>query len=47
MQFLGILLKYQLEGRYPENEMDLPGKELSEKYLKQTKELHEWLMKKL
>lgn len=47
MQFLGILLKYQLEGRYPENEIDSPVKEISEGYLKDTKELLEWLIQKL
>ena len=47
MQLLGILLKYQLEGRYPENEINLPAKEVTEDYLKQTKELLEWLMQRL
>lgn len=47
MKFLGILLKYQLEGRYPENEIDSPGKEKSEEYLKFTKELLEWLIQRL
>jgi HEPN domain-containing protein len=47
MEFLGILLKYQLEGRYPENEIDSPAKEVSENYLKQTKELLGWLIQKL
>jgi HEPN domain-containing protein len=47
MQFLGILLKYQLEGRYPENEIDSPTKEVAEDYLKQTKELLDWLIQKL
>lgn len=47
MKFLGILLKYQLEGRYPENEIDSPGMEVSEGYLKETKELLEWLIQKL
>ena len=47
MQFLGILLKYQLEGRYLENELDSPGKEIADDYLKQSKELLKWLMLKL
>jgi len=47
MQFLGVLLKYQLEGRYPENEIDLPAKEVVEDYLNQTKELFAWLIQKL
>ena len=47
MQFLGILLKYQLEGRYPENEIDSPTQEISEDYFHQTKEFMEWLIKKL
>ena len=44
---LGILMKYQLEGRYPENKIDSPSKEKSKDYLNQTKELLEWLVKKL
>lgn len=47
MQFLGILLKYQLEGRYPDNEISSPELTTAEKYLKETKELLEWLMQKL
>lgn len=47
VQLLGILLKYQLEGRYPENEIDSPTKEVSENYFKQTKELLDWLIQKL
>jgi hypothetical protein len=47
MRFLGILLKYQLEGRYPENGIDSPEKEISEGYFRQTKEFLEWLIQKL
>ena len=47
MGFLGILLKYQLEGRYPENEIDAPEKDVCENYLRKTKELLEWLIKRL
>ena len=44
---LGILMKYQLEGRYPENKIDSPSKERTKDYLNQTKKLLEWLVKKL
>ena len=47
MEFLGLLLKYQLEGRYPENETESPGKEKAEAYLTTTKELLNWLILKL
>lgn len=47
MKFLGLLLKYQLEGRYPEYEIDSPDSISSEKYLKKTKELLNWLIQKL
>ena len=40
-------MKYQLEGRYPENKLDSPSKKKSKVYLNQTKELLEWLVKKL
>jgi HEPN domain-containing protein len=46
-KFLGILLKYQLEGRYPEYEMSTPEKEDVLNYLKETKELLKWLIQKL
>jgi len=47
LQFLGHLLKYQLEGRYPDDEISSPKLDIAENYLKETKELLEWLMQKL
>lgn len=47
LEFLTMLLKYQLEGRYPEYEISAPGKETSNHYLVLTKELLEWLIQKL
>jgi HEPN domain-containing protein len=41
------LMKYQLEGRYPEYKLDPPNKEKTREYLNQTKELLEWLVQKL
>lgn len=46
-EFLGILMKYQLEGRYPDYVMDKPSKEKVSEYFKITKELLNWLMNKL
>ena len=46
-QFLTILQKYQLEGRYPEYEISKPDKEEAQNYLKETKRLLEWLIQKL
>ena len=40
-------MKYQLEGRYPEYKLSIPPKEKANDYLKQTKELLEWLVEKL
>ncbi len=45
--FLGILMKYQLEGRYPDYIPMVPQQSDIEKYLKRTKELFEWLKQKL
>ena len=45
--FLVVLMKYQLEGRYPEYKLDPPNKEKTREYLNQTKELLEWLVQKL
>ncbi|MBU1342831.1 MAG: HEPN domain-containing protein [Proteobacteria bacterium] len=43
--FLGILMKYQLQGRYPDYNPIIPTKERVEKYFSQTKELLQWLKK--
>lgn len=45
--FLGILMKYQLQGRYPDYNPQIPSKEKAQEYLIKTKELLEWLIKKL
>ena len=41
---LAILMKYQLESRYPENLISSPSKVESEKYLSTTRELLNWLI---
>jgi len=45
--FLGILMKYQLEGRYPDYNPKIPSIQVVEEYLKKTKELLLWLKMKL
>ena len=45
--FLGILMKYQLQGRYPDYNPVIPQGEIVMGYLKQTEKLLEWLKKKL
>lgn len=45
--FLGILMKYQLQGRYPDYNPVLPEQEQAFSYLKQTKDLLQWLNEKL
>ena len=45
--YIDYIMIYQLEGRYPENEIDSPTQEISEDYFHQTKEFMEWLIKKL
>jgi HEPN domain-containing protein len=42
--FLVVLMKYQLEGRYPEYKINTPSKEKANEYFNQTKDL---LVKKL
>lgn len=42
-----ILMKYQLEGRYPEYYPKPPSLELTMKYLKETQNLLKWLKMKL
>jgi HEPN domain-containing protein len=44
---LPVLMKYQLEGRYPDYNPLIPSKEIIIEYLKKTKGLVEWLEKKL
>lgn len=45
--FLGILMKYQLQGRYPDYRPVLPPFERIQEYLKQTEKLLRWLEEKL
>lgn len=45
--FLGILMKYQLQGRYPDYDPIIPKQEKVQIYLNQTKELLQWLKEKL
>jgi HEPN domain-containing protein len=45
--FLGILMKYQLQGRYPDYNPIIPDKLVVQNYLNQTKNLLQWLKKKL
>lgn len=44
---LGILMKYQLEGRYPDYNPVIPTKEKVSEYLNKTKELLTWIERKL
>jgi HEPN domain-containing protein len=45
--FLGILMKYQLQGRYPEYSPVLPEQIIVNEYFTKTKELLKWLKMKL
>jgi HEPN domain-containing protein len=45
--FIGILMKYQLQGRYPDYSPVLPDQIKVNEYLNKTKELLQWLKKKL
>ena len=45
--FLGILMKYQLQGRYPDYDPIIPEKEKVLTYYNKTKELLRWLKEKL
>jgi HEPN domain-containing protein len=45
--FLGILMKYQLEGRYPDYNPMIPAKEKVIEYMKKSKEILIWLERKL
>lgn len=44
---IGSLMVYQLEGRYPDQFPTTPSKSYALDILNKTKELHQWLMKKL
>jgi HEPN domain-containing protein len=45
--FCGILMKYQLHGRYPEYNPEIPDYHLALSYLNRTKKLKEWIKSKL
>lgn len=44
---LAILMKYQIEGRYPEYRPKLPPRKFAVNYLQKSKELLSWLISKL
>lgn len=46
-EFLGILMKYQLEGRYPGYNPQIPDKKTVKRYFRKTREFLSWLKKKL
>lgn len=45
--FLGILMKYQLQGRYPDYNPNMPEELKAREYLNRTKALLKWLTGKL
>jgi HEPN domain-containing protein len=45
--FMGILMKYQLQGRYPDYNPYIPKKEVVLDYLDKTEKLLQWLQAKL
>ncbi len=45
--FLGILMKYQLQGRYPDYNPVIPDRYKVDSYLNKTEKLLRWLIKKL
>lgn len=45
--FIGILMKYQLEGRYPDYQVEIPSFEMTNEYFLKTKELLQWLANQL
>jgi hypothetical protein len=45
--FLGILMKYQLQGRYPDYNPELPDYVRVVEYFDKTKDLLQWLKMKL
>lgn len=47
LEFLPVLMKYQLEGRYPDYKISSPDETKAKEYLQKTKELLQWLKKKL
>ncbi len=47
LDFLGILMKYQLEGRYPQFLSEIPSENIVNSYFYKTKEIIIWLKEKL
>ena len=45
--FFGILMKYQLQGRYPDYNPAIPDRQKAQYYLTKTKEIFRWLLTKL
>ncbi len=45
--FLGVLMKYQLKGRYPDYNPVVPKKLVVSNYLEKTESLFKWLQEKL
>jgi HEPN domain-containing protein len=45
--FIGVLMKYQLEGRYPDYQPELPSSEVTNDYFLKTKKLLQWLVNQL
>ena len=45
--FLGVLMKYQLQGRYPDYNPVIPNNKNVQDYFNKTKELLQWLKEKL
>lgn len=45
--FVGILMKYQLEGRYPDYQPEITSIEVASEYLAKTKNLLKWLENQL
>jgi HEPN domain-containing protein len=42
--FFGVLMSYQLEGRYPDDNPNIPKKLITKSYLEKTKEVLLWLI---
>ncbi|NBC82500.1 MAG: HEPN domain-containing protein [Bacteroidetes bacterium] len=47
IEFLGLLMPFQLEGRYPDYNPRIPSVEMVNSIFSQTKTLQEWIRKKL
>ena len=45
--FLGILMKYQIQGRYPDYNPKIPNQSDVKKYVQHTKRMMQWLEMKL